>query len=151
VSITSPTKNTSSVFQVIPTSEISGRKPGHQSSENFILTMLSPGRFHDGPVVRRLLLLAKCIDGHDQHRGIVNERGVRPLSIVGLLISLVWNVLQLFSHFWSWNMYLTISLDTAGLHRFPTFREANKSGFSGRGSTCTPGSFLSFSPLLSET
>jgi hypothetical protein len=151
VSITSSTKNTSSVFQVIPTSEISGRKPGHQSSENFILTMLSPGRFHDGPVVCRLLLLAKCIDGHDQHRGIVNERGVRPLSIVGLLISLVWNVLQLFSHFWSWNVYLTISLDTAGLHRFPTFREANKSGFSGRGSTCTPGSFLSFSPLLSET
>ena len=43
-----------------------------------------------------LLLAAKCIDGHDLRRGIVGDGGVKPLSIMALFISLVWNPSRLF-------------------------------------------------------
>jgi len=43
-----------------------------------------------------LLLAAQCINGDDLRIGIVGEGGVKPLSIMGLFISLVWDVPLLF-------------------------------------------------------
>ena len=51
-----------------------------------------PIDFTTVPLFSVLLLLAtKCIDGHDLRQAIVGEGGVRPLSIMALFISLVWN------------------------------------------------------------
>jgi hypothetical protein len=69
-----------------------GGKTCHQTSQELLPTKLSPGRFHDGPVVRRSALVGHevyTIGGRDLRRETVGDSGTKPLNIMLLFIPLV--------------------------------------------------------------